>query len=61
MDEAWKEFETSGKVTDYLNFKRVQTEQMRSAAGMGPQREGPDERENHGDRDGLKGDADWRL
>lgn len=51
MDEAWKIFETSGKVTDYLNFCAVRKEQE----------ERPDGTEHRSDRDGLKCHADWRL
>ncbi len=61
MDEAWSAFELSGRVTDYLNFKRAEKEHMRSAVTAEPQKERPDGTEYHGDRYGLKGDADWRL
>ena len=51
MDEAWKVFEASGKVTDYLEFCTARKEQE----------ERPDGTEYRSDRDGLKGNADWRL
>ncbi len=57
MDEAWREFEVTGKVTDYLNFKRTETENVRSAADGGGRKERPDGTECYGDGDGLKMDA----
>lgn len=51
MDEAWKVFEASGKVTDYLEFCTARKEQE----------ERPDGTEYCSDRDGLKCNADWRL
>lgn len=51
MEEAWREFEGSGKVTDYLYFCTVRKEQE----------ERPDGTERDNDRNGLKGNADRRV
>lgn len=51
MEEAWREFEGSGKVTDYLNFCAVRKERE----------ERPDGTECDHDRNGLKCNADWRV
>lgn len=60
MDEAWKRFEVSGKVADYLEFKRAGGEAEMSFL---PERreERADGAEYRSDRDGLKCNADWRL
>lgn len=60
MDEAWMRFEGSGKVTDYLYFKSKETAEPHELAGIGGE-ERPDGTEYHGDRDGLKCNANWRL
>lgn len=52
MEEAWEEFTTSGKVTDYLRFCAVRKEQDMAVR--------PDGTECRSDRDGLKCNADWR-
>lgn len=57
MDEAWGNFIATGKVTDYLNYRR--SEEMQAADSL--QKERPDGTEHCGDRNGLKCDADWRL
>ncbi len=49
MDEAWEEFASSGRVTDYLRFVAVRKERE----------EQPDGREHHSDGDGFKCHADW--
>lgn len=59
MDEAWKEFLVSGKVTDYLRYKGAESERMKDA--FYPQEERPDGTEYRSDRDGLTGNADWRI
>lgn len=51
MDEAWRDFLVTGKVTDYLKCKDSEE----------TQKERPDGTEHRSDRDGLKCDADWRL
>lgn len=61
MDEAWKEFLLSGKVTDYLRYKSAESERMQGNAGMDLREERPDGTEYRGDRDGLTGNADWRI
>ena len=61
MDEAWKEFMLTGKVTDYLRFKRAEALQMQGQAGGSLQKERPDGAEYCGDRDGLSSHADWRI
>ncbi len=63
MDEAWKEFMLTGKVTDYLRYKYAQD--LQAQAGVqgeaGCRKERPDGTEYHSDRDGLNGHADWRI
>lgn len=61
MDEAWKEFMLTGKVTDYLRFKRAEAQQREGQAGVQMWKERPDGTEYCGDRDGLSGHADWRV
>jgi len=61
MDEAWKDFLVSGKVTDYLRYRGAESEQMRGSVDFYPQKEGPCGTEYRGDRDGLKCNADWRI
>lgn len=65
VQDAWKNFELSGKVSDYLNY--------RQSAGEAAKR-GPEERaaflergrngygtERGSDRDGAECHADWRV
>ena len=59
MDEAWKEFLMSGKVTDYLRYKGAESERMQGSMRL--RDEGPDGAKYHSDRDGLTGNADWRI
>lgn len=51
MDEAWRKFLVTGKVTDYLECKESEDVQKERPNGI----------EHCSDRDGLKCDADWRL
>lgn len=51
MEEAWEEFKSSGKVTDYLHFCAVRKEQEDKSDGT----------EHRSDRDGAKCNADWRV
>lgn len=57
MDEAWRRFEVSGKITDYLKCKNIDTEATQKAAAG----ETPDGTEYCSDRNGLKCNADWRI
>lgn len=57
MDEAWREFLVTGKVTDYLKYR--ESDYAQTAGSL--QKERPDGTEHCSDRDGLKCDADWRL
>lgn len=59
MDEAWKEFFVSGKVTDYLRYKDAESERMSGVFHSREER--PDGTEYRSDRDGLKCNADWRV
>lgn len=61
MDEAWMEFLVSGKVTDYLRYKNAGSEREQGTAAFYPQEERPDGTEYRSDRDGLTGNADWRI
>lgn len=61
MDEAWKEFMLTGKVTDYLRFKRAESLQMQGELRAQRREEGPDGTEYGSDRDGLISHADWRV
>ncbi len=62
MEEAWKKFEATGSVMDYLRFKEIEAESRlrRDGAGMelGNERDGT---KDCSDRNGLKRDAYWRL
>lgn len=54
MDEAWRDFLVSGRVTDYLKCKEKED--------RGESRwERSDGAECSGDRNGLKCNADWRV
>ena len=59
MDEAWNNFMITGRVTDYLKYKESH------AGSFAPTGRGWENRpagtEYRSDRDGLKGNADWRL
>lgn len=55
MDEltAWKQFETTGKIEDYLTYNRIHTE-MEAAAGQPPEADHYADHHN-GDRDTRAG------
>ena len=59
MDEAWNNFMITGRVTDYLKYKESH-EGSFDTTGRGWENR-PDGTEHRSDRDGLKGNADWRL
>ena len=59
MDEAWSNFMITGRVTDYLKYKESH-EGSFDTTGRGWENR-PDGTEDRSDRDGLKGNADWRL
>ena len=59
MDEAWSNFMITGRVTDYLKYKESH-EGSFDTTGRGWENR-PDGTECRSDRDGLKGNADWRL
>ena len=59
MDEAWSNFMITGRVTDYLKYKESH-EGSSDTTGRGCENT-PDGTEYRSDRDGLKGNADWRL
>ena len=59
MDEAWSNFMITGRVTDYLKYKESH-EGSFDTTGRGWENR-PDGTESRSDRDGLKGNADWRL
>ena len=61
MDEAWMEFMVSGKVTDYLRFKNAESERETQMSSVYPREERPDGTEYRSDRDGLTGNASWRV
>lgn len=61
MEEAWREFLVSGKVTDYLRYRSAEPVRIRESEAAETQKERPDGAEYRSDRDGLKCDADWRL
>ena len=59
MDDAWNNFMITGRVTDYLKYKESH-EGSFDTTGRGWENR-PDGTEYRSDRDGLKGNADWRL
>lgn len=61
MDEAWRTFEMSGRITDYLKFKQSESGNALTAAFGDQQEERPNGTEYRSDRNGLKSNADWRL
>ena len=71
MEDAWKNFELSGKIEDYLNYRQealgsIQKQDMTQAhhlensvfsdRGMGSYGT-----EHSSDRNGVKCNADWRV
>lgn len=61
MDEAWREFFVTGKVTDYLRCKNAESAQIQGREYPYPQEERPDGAEYCSDRYGLECNADWRV
>lgn len=61
MDEAWMEFMVTGKVDDYLRYKSVMSERENRIESRNLQEERPDGTEYRSDRNGLTGNADWRV
>lgn len=59
MDEAWSNFMITGRVTDYLKYKESHEGSFDTTVRGWENR--PDGTEYRSDRDGLKGNADWRL
>lgn len=65
VQDAWKNFEVSGKVLDYLAYRHNAGEAAKrgwkeSAAFLEEERNG-NGRERGSDRDGVKCHADWRV
>ena len=60
MDEAWRRFEISGKVTDYLKCKHIHAGETNKDTADS-RKERPDGAEYRSDRNGLKCNADWRI
>ena len=69
MDEAWKEFVLSGRVTDYLRFKGVGSDGCSYEVSYGRERKRAveeqevmlDGTEYRCDRNGFTGNASWRV
>ena len=59
MEEAWRDFLVSGRVTDYLRYRNAVDVQESSNILAGEEQ--PDGKQSCGDRDGLTGNADWRI
>ena len=64
MEDAWKNFETSGKITGYLTYRDTvrQWETQRPAGKEGAEKR----KDQYGteyrfDGDGFKCNADWRV
>lgn len=70
-DDAWKNFELSGKISDYLDYRQLavtnthwqESEQMTvlGSPGFPGKGMGSYGTERGSDRDDLKCNADWRL
>ena len=56
MEETWKNFWQSGKVTDYLSYKDSYKEQKKDT-----KERVTDVADSRVDRNGFKCHADWRL
>lgn len=60
--DAWKNFETSGKVEDYLNYCGMSVRDGQNErnvfSGKGTERYG---NRHSSDRNGFKCNADWRV
>lgn len=64
ISDAWKNFETSGKITDYLAYRRTLEEPKDGQdQGLGVSDKGTDKygTEHQSDGDGFKCNADWRI
>ena len=59
MEEAWRDFLVSGRVTDYLRYRNAVDVQESSNILAGEEQ--PDGKQYCGDRAGLTGNADWRI
>lgn len=64
MEDAWKNFETSGKVTDYLFYR--DTVKKSGTKGFSGEEEAEKRMDQYGaeyrfDGDGFKCNADWRV
>ena len=53
--DYWKKFEETGHINDYLDYVRVKSDWQMDKEGANQNESG------NGDRNGLIGDADWRL
>ena len=53
--DYWKKFEESGRINDYLDYVRVKSDWHMDKEGANQNEPGS------GDRNGLIGDADWRV
>lgn len=69
-EESWENFEASGKITDYLNYRDrltatstrwQESEFMRVLGNSEPSLRGAGSygTKRHSDRDGFEGHADW--
>ena len=59
LEEALRDFLVSGRVTDYLRYRNAVDVQESSNILAGEEQ--PDGKQYCGDRDGLTGNADWRI
>lgn len=53
--DYWKKFEESGRINDYLDYVHMKSDWQMDKEGANQNESG------NGDRNGLIGDADWRL
>ncbi|MBO5302521.1 MAG: hypothetical protein J6A92_00565 [Lachnospiraceae bacterium] len=66
VEDAWKNFELSGKISDYLNYKQSMTADAKQIvqSQISPQENrgmGRYGTEHHSDRDDTKCNANWRV
>lgn len=54
-DKNWQQFQRTGNVMDYLNYRGVFSEESDEAKGN------ENERDDSGHRNGAVGDAYWRI
>ena len=60
--DAWKNFELSGKISDYLTYRQSTAEKAAKEAAEQLERgTGSYGTERDSDRDGVKCHADWRV